>query len=176
MHVMNEQRKNAAENMPTPEQLVARQVRLLRQGRGWSQQEVAEKMRAYGYQWSQATVTRLESASRPIRLNELADLAILFSVPVAQFLESRDLEFKWDDLEALESEIASMTKERDALKADLDEKRYLAMVAAEREGEAAAALARVNGRLGALLRWHPQAAETHTAQLMAATNSEPAQP
>ena len=113
------QRKNATENMPTPEQLVARQVRLLRQGRGWSQQEVAEKMRAYGYQWSQATVTRLESASRPIRLNELADLAILFSVPVTQFLESRDLEFKWDDLEALESEIASLTKERDVLKAEL---------------------------------------------------------
>lgn len=176
MHVMNEQRKNAAENRPTPEQLVARQVRLLRQGRGWSQQEVAEKMRAYGYQWSQATVTRLESASRPIRLNELADLAILFSVPVAQFLESRDLEFKWDDLEALESEIASLTKERDALKADLDEKRYLAMVAVEREGAAAAALARVNGRLGALLRWHPRAAEAHMTQLMAARNSEPAQP
>ncbi len=176
MHVMNEQRKNATENLPTPEQLVARQVRLLRQGRGWSQQEVAEKMRAYGYQWSQATVTRLESASRPIRLNELADLAILFSVPVTQFLESRDLDFQWDDLEALESEIASLTKERDVLKAELDEKRYLAMVATEQEGAAAAALARVNGRLGALLRWHPQAAEAHMAQLMAAMNSEPAQP
>jgi transcriptional regulator with XRE-family HTH domain len=176
MHVMNEPREHAPANLPTPEQLVARQVRLLRQGRGWSQQEVAEKMRAYGYQWSQATVARLESASRPIRLNELADLAILFSVPVAQFLESRDLDFQWDDLEALESEIASLTKERDALKADLDEKRYLAMVATERVGEAAAALARVNGRLGALLRWHPQAAEAHMAQLMAVIDRESAQP
>ena len=46
------------------------------------------------------------------------------------------------------------------MKTEFDEKRYLAMVAAEREGAAAAALARVNGRLGALLRWHPQAAET----------------
>jgi hypothetical protein len=69
-----------------------------------------------------------------------------------------------------------LTKERDALKAELDEKRYLAMVAAEREGAAAAALARVNGRLGALLRWHPQAAEAHMAPLMATMNSEPAQP
>ncbi len=174
MHVMNETHSTAAADIPTPEQLVARQVRLLRQGRGWSQQEVAEKMRAYGYQWSQATVTRLESASRPIRLNELADLAILFSVPVAQFLESRDLDFQWDDLEALESEIASLTKERDILKAQLDQARYEAMVAAEREGAAAAALARVNGRLGALLRWHPQAAEAHMDQLKAMINSEPA--
>ena len=92
--------------MPTPEQLVGRQVRLLRQGRGWSQQEVAEKMRAYGYQWSQATVTRLESASRPIRVNELADLAMLFSVPATQFLDSRVLELAWDDLDALEHEVA----------------------------------------------------------------------
>jgi len=176
MHVMNEPLRDAKANVPTPEQLVARQVRLLRQGRSWSQQEVAEKMRAYGYRWSQATVTRLESASRPIRLNELADLAILFGVPVAQFLESRDLNFEWDDLEALESEIAALTKERDVLKAELDEKRYLARAAAEREGVAAAALARVNGRLGALLRWHPRAAEAHVGQLMAALDNEPAQP
>ena len=78
---------NAAENMPTPEQFVARQLRLLRQGRGWSQQEVAEKMRPYGYQWSQATVTAWNPPTRPIRLNELADLAILYGVPVEQFLE-----------------------------------------------------------------------------------------
>ena len=173
---MNESRQHAGANLPTPEQLVARQVRLLRQGRGWSQQEVAEKMRAYGYQWSQATVTRLESASRPIRLNELADLAILFGVPVTQFLESRDLDFEWDDLEALESEIAALTKEREVLKAQLDEARYEAMVATEREGAATASLARVNGRLGALLRWHPRAAEAHMDQLMAVINRESAQP
>lgn len=174
MHVMNEPRNDAAANLPTPEQLVARQVRLLRQGRGWSQQEVAEKMRAYRYQWSQATVTRLESASRPIRLNELADLAALFGVPVTQFLESRDLDFEWHDLETLENEIASLTQERDVLKAELDETRSLAMVAAEREGAAAAALARVNGRLEALMRWHPRAAEARRDRLKAITSGESA--
>jgi transcriptional regulator with XRE-family HTH domain len=90
--------------MPTPEQLAARQLRLLRQGRRWSQLEVAEKMRAYGYRWSQATVTRLESASRPIRLNELADLATLYGVRVAQFLESGTP----DDIETLEAEIRNL--------------------------------------------------------------------
>ena len=105
MHVMNETHRPAAADLPTPEQLVGRQVRLLRQGRGWSQQEVAEKMQAYGYQWSQATVTRLESASRPIRINELADLARLFGVPPTQFLDSRARDFAWDDLDALEREI-----------------------------------------------------------------------
>ena len=120
MHVMNESRQDAAANLPTPEQLVGRQVRLLRQGRGWSQQEVAEKMRAYGYQWSQATVTRLESASRPIRVNELADLAMLFSVPATQFLDSKIQELAWDDLDALEHEIEKLTAERREMREHLD--------------------------------------------------------
>ena len=65
MHTMNEPTGDTSASVPTPEQIVGHQVRLLRQGRGWSQQEVAEKMRAYGYKWSQATVTRLESAYPP---------------------------------------------------------------------------------------------------------------
>lgn len=167
MHVMNEERGSAAENMPTPEQLVARQVRLLRQERGWSQQEIAEKMRSYGYQWSQATVTRLESASRPIRLNELADLAALFGIPVTQFLESSGPNFEWDDLEALEREIVSVTEERDAVLAKLKEARYQAMVATEYEGATAASLARLNGRLEALMRWPRAAAEARSVVLKA---------
>jgi transcriptional regulator with XRE-family HTH domain len=159
MHVMNEQSRAATENVPTPERIVARYIRLLRQGRGWSQQEVAEKMRAYGYEWSQATVTRLESASRPIRLNELADLAALFGVPVMQFLESGSPATGWDDLEALDSELASLTAEREALKTRVDEASYRAMVAAVHEGELRAQLARIDGRLGTLMRWHPQAAK-----------------
>ena len=176
MHVMNEQRKNPAENMPTPEQLVARQVRLLRQGRGWSQQEVAEKMRAYGYQWSQATVTRLESASRPIRLNELADLAILFSVPVAQFLESRDPEFEWDDLESLEREITSLTKERDTLKADLDEKRYRRWSPSSERAQPPLRWPVSTGGWKPCCDGTREPQRPHMTQLMAATNSEPAQP
>src|SRR5260370_32734867 len=157
MHVMNEQHENAAENMPTAEQLVARQLRLLRQGRGWSQQEVAEKMRAYGYQWSQATVTRLESASRPIRLNELADLAILYGVPVAQFLQSDVPEF--DDLGALEREITNLTSQRDGLRERLAAAGAAASSLERERNEAAAYIARIDGRLEALMRWRPQPSE-----------------
>jgi transcriptional regulator with XRE-family HTH domain len=165
MHVMNEENRAATENVPRPEQIVARHIRLLRQGRGWSQQEVAEKMRPYGYEWSQATVTRLESATRPIRLNELADLATLFGVPVTQFLESRGPGSGWDDLEALDNELASLTAERDALKAQLDEACYRAMVAAEYEGSLRAQMARIDSRLETLIRWHPKAAEARRERL-----------
>jgi transcriptional regulator with XRE-family HTH domain len=154
---MNEHRENAAENMPTPEQLVARQLRLLRQGRGWSQQEVAEKMRAYGYRWSQATVTRLESASRPIRLNELADLAILYGVPTAQFLQSDVPDF--DDLGALEREITNLTSQRDGLRERLAAADAAASSLERERNEAAAHIARIDGRLEALMRWHPQPSE-----------------
>lgn len=104
----------------------------------------------------------------------MREMTALFGVPVTQFLESRDLDFEWHDLETLENEIASLTQERDVLKAELDETRYLAMVAAEREGAAAAALARVNGRLEALMRWHPRAAEARRDRLKAITSGESA--
>jgi hypothetical protein len=114
------------------------------------------------------TVTRLESASRPIRLNELADLAALYGIPVIQFLETQ-LDFRLGDLDALESEIASVEAEHAKVKADLHEAQYLAMVSAEHEGELRAQMARLNGRLEALMRWHPQAKEArreHLRELM----------
>jgi transcriptional regulator with XRE-family HTH domain len=170
MHVMNEQHENAVETMPTAEQLVARQLRLLRQGRGWSQQEVAEKMRAYGYRWSQATVTRLESASRPIRL------AILYGIPVAQFLQSDVPEFEWDDLGALEREITNLTAQRDGLRERMEAADAAASSLERERAEAAAYIARIDGRLEALTRWHPQAARLSADQLKAVAVSEPAQP
>jgi transcriptional regulator with XRE-family HTH domain len=159
MHVMNETHRPAAADLPTPEQLVGRQVRLLRQGRGWSQQEVAEKMQAYGYQWSQATVTRLESASRPIRVNELADLARLFGVPATQFLDSRARNFAWDDLDALEREIEELTAERREIREHLDRQEALAEEAARGRASVAGHLARVDSRLEVLMQWVPQFVE-----------------
>ena len=159
MHVMNETHRPAAADLPTPEQLVGRQVRLLRRGRGWSQQEVAEKMQAYGYQWSQATVTRLESASRPIRVNELADLARLFEVPATQFLDSRARDFAWDDLDALEREIEELTAERREIREHLDRQEALAEEAARGRASVAGHLARVDSRLEVLMQWVPQFVE-----------------
>jgi transcriptional regulator with XRE-family HTH domain len=152
MHVMNETNLNASAKLPTTEQLVGRQVRLLRQGRGWSQLDVAEKMRPYGYKWSQATVTRLESATRPIRVNELTDLAMLFGVPVTQFLDSRLQELALDDLDTLKREIEKLTAERVQAQANLDEVTHIQAIAAYD-------VARIDGRLTILAQWIPRAAE-----------------
>jgi transcriptional regulator with XRE-family HTH domain len=159
MHVMNEQNERRAVVMPTPEQVVARQVRLLRQGREWSQQEVADKMRAYGYEWSQATVTRLESASRPIRVNELVDLASLFRVPVTQFLEDWGPDFQRVDLATLESEIASLVAERNTVSGYISDAETAQAQAAIAGAQAVADLARIESRLEILMQWLPQVAE-----------------
>jgi len=116
-------------------------------------------MQAYGYQWSQATVTRLESASRPIRVNELADLARLFGVPATQFLDSRARDFAWDDLDALEREIEELTAERREIREHLDRQEALAEEAARGRASVAGHLARVDSRLEVLMQWVPQFVE-----------------
>ncbi len=156
---MTETRQEAEANVPTPEQLAARQLRLLRQGRGWSQQEAAEKMRAFGYRWSQATVTRLEAATRPIRLNELTDLAALYGVPVTQLLESGAPE----DLEALEREVEKLKRERIYLADRLQQAEAVSVDASARKAELAAFMARIDVRLETLLRWHHAARDSQGA-------------
>ena len=47
---------------------------MLREERGWSQSEVARRMKVYGYNWHQTTVGRVENGKRPLRLNELMHL------------------------------------------------------------------------------------------------------
>ncbi len=158
MHVMNEPPSEPADTMkmPTLEQLAGRQVRLLRQSMGWSQLDVAEKMRPFGYEWSQATVTRLEAATRPIRLNELADLAVLFGIPLSQFLPfGAPPEFEWDDLEAFEREVAKLKERHSRLREQIADADATASGLARARAEAAAELARIEGQLEGLMRWHP---------------------
>jgi transcriptional regulator with XRE-family HTH domain len=71
----------------TLEELAGRELRRLRTAAGWSQEEVARRMDAYGYRAHQTTIAKIESADRPLRLNELADLCDLFGVTPAGLLK-----------------------------------------------------------------------------------------
>jgi transcriptional regulator with XRE-family HTH domain len=66
----------------TPEEAAGRQIRLLRDGRDWNQQELADRMRLYGHSWVQTTVSKTEDGARPLRLNEAVSLAAVFGIPV----------------------------------------------------------------------------------------------
>ncbi|GIJ39440.1 hypothetical protein Vwe01_27650 [Micromonospora andamanensis] len=71
-----------------PEATWAEQLRRWRSVRGWSQQDVADRMSTnFGYGWHQTTVARIEGRLRPIRLNEAAALAIIFGVDLAEVLQ-----------------------------------------------------------------------------------------
>lgn len=105
--VMNEDEPDGTglpRERPDAEKLAGQRLRDLRQSRGWSQREVAERMKAYGYDWQQATVQRIEAATRPIRLNEVIDLAVMFGVSLDDLLVG--LTAGLDDIEAVNEEIA----------------------------------------------------------------------
>ena len=64
------------------EAVVARNVRLLREGRGISRQQLGADLVLHGCGMSEATVALMEAGSRPLRLNEVAAIAAYFVVPV----------------------------------------------------------------------------------------------
>jgi transcriptional regulator with XRE-family HTH domain len=60
------------------ERAVGRNLRALRNARGWPLRETAERMKAFGYTWHQTVVAKIETGDRPLRLGEAIDLASLY--------------------------------------------------------------------------------------------------
>jgi transcriptional regulator with XRE-family HTH domain len=108
-------------HQPEPEVLAGHQLRQLRLAHGWSQQEVANRMNAFGFNWQQSTVGKTETAQRPLRVNELTALAAVFDVGIGNVLMPGGIPRDYphhmaipDDelpLEAIEEEIALLRRE-----------------------------------------------------------------
>lgn len=67
-----------------PEKQIGRQVRELRIQLGWSQQRLADQMKALGGRyanWRQGMIDKTERGTRPLRVNEVTDLAAVLGVP-----------------------------------------------------------------------------------------------
>jgi transcriptional regulator with XRE-family HTH domain len=143
--------KDGIARIDTPEEIAGRQLRLLREGRGWSQQRVADQMKAFGYTWLQSTIGKIEAAQRPLRLNEVADLAAMFGVPVTQFLEGDDPQ----DAAATGAEVGSLIAERDELEMRLGQAAAMRDASARQAAAIAADLARIEGRIEGLTRYRP---------------------
>jgi transcriptional regulator with XRE-family HTH domain len=110
---------SAGPGMPTPEAMVGQELRRLRMERGWSQEEVARRMAAYGYDsWRQSTVGRTETAQRPLRLNEAVHLAALFGVPIMQLLTPLPLRLDLldEEIRLTEEGLASARRAADELR------------------------------------------------------------
>lgn len=76
----------ASEERPDPEVQAGRALRRLRTARGWSQEEVGRRMKAYGYDFHQTMIAKIEAAQRPLRVRELADFAALYGMEVHELI------------------------------------------------------------------------------------------
>ncbi len=77
----------------TPEQRVGARIRDQRVALGLSQEDLAKAMRYIGYTWQQTTVAKTEAADRPLRVNEIVDLANVLGVAPAELLGETLREF-----------------------------------------------------------------------------------
>lgn len=110
---------------PDPEVQTGRALRRLRLSQGWSQEAVARRMQAYGYDFHQTMIAKIEAAQRPLRVRELADFAALYDVEVRNLIFPPN-----DSLAEVDREIAEVEAHRDkarqrasAAAAELDEAR-----------------------------------------------------
>jgi transcriptional regulator with XRE-family HTH domain len=63
-------------------------IRDRRMAQGLSQDKLAEAMRELGFSsWRQTTVTKTETAERPLRVNELVALANILNAKIADFVK-----------------------------------------------------------------------------------------
>lgn len=84
----NEPERTLADEWRTegPEVAFGQRVRELRLARGWSQEDLAERLTALGFQFHQTQIGKLENGGRPIRLNEAGALAAIFEVPLPDLI------------------------------------------------------------------------------------------
>jgi transcriptional regulator with XRE-family HTH domain len=94
-----------------PETAAGQELKRLRIARGWSQDQAARRMRPYGYTWNQTMISKIESGTRPLRVNELADLADLYGVLVSQLMTPQ---MPLDEVEAELAELEPALGEAEA--------------------------------------------------------------
>lgn len=106
----------ASDGRPDPEVQAGIALRRLRTARGWSQEEVARRMKAYGYDFHQTMIAKVESAQRPLRVRELAGFAALFGMEVHELIYppagslkevSREIDMLTDHLKVVDEDVES---------------------------------------------------------------------
>lgn len=81
----------ASANQRSLSQVLGSSLRSQRERRGMRQDELAARMRAIGFEWGQATVSAVEGGRRRLSIEELAVLASVLSVALADLLDSDEV-------------------------------------------------------------------------------------
>jgi transcriptional regulator with XRE-family HTH domain len=138
---------------PDPEVQAGRALRRLRLSQGWSQEEVAGFMKAYGYNFHQTMIAKIEAAQRPLRVRELADFAALYGVEVHELLYPPNGSLTDIDQEIAKIEAMGLATERKTREAAMDMHlaRNVLTEAEERHRTSSSEAAMLRERLAALL-------------------------
>jgi transcriptional regulator with XRE-family HTH domain len=137
---------------PDAEGQAGQALRRLRLARQWSQEEAARRMRAYGYDFHQTTIAKIEAAQRPLRVRELADFAALYGVEVNELIyppvgSLNDID---QEIAELEARRAHLQEEIGLNRELLDRARFEMAVAQKQHQACAMKEAALEGRLAAL--------------------------
>jgi transcriptional regulator with XRE-family HTH domain len=157
----NRQPETPSEQRPDPEVQAGRALRRLRTARGWSQEEVGRRMKAYGYDFHQTMIAKIEAAQRPLRVRELADFAALYGMEVHELIypPAGSLKEVSREIATLKDQLKAADKELQNRRRALDKAQAAAAAAEEdfrkHEGEAAM----LRGRLDYLEAQRKQLAE-----------------
>jgi transcriptional regulator with XRE-family HTH domain len=117
------------------EKRVGQQLRRLREERGWSQQKMAQQVAALGgryAKWRQGMIDKSEKGQRPIRVNELFDLAGVFGVG-PEVLLAFDVDTDVLEVQIAETEALLREAETDHSNAALHLQQYYERAAGQRE-------------------------------------------
>jgi transcriptional regulator with XRE-family HTH domain len=160
----NQQPAAASEQRPDPEVQAGRALRRLRTARGWSQEEVGRRMKAYGYDFHQTMIAKIEAAQRPLRVRELADFAALYGMEVHELIypPAGSLKDISKEIAALKDQLQAADKDIRNRRQALDKARAAEAAAEEdfrkHEGEAAmlrGRLAYLEAQRKQLAGWEP---------------------
>ena len=132
----------------TPEQVVGVNIKAMRAQLGLTQAQLAEAMQGLGHSWVQTTVAKTEAADRPLRVNEVADLARILGTSLPDLVSAHS---DWNRkginmmLSHFQGHAARLRKDIDELTEQLAAKTQAYEEAQERVQELRMDLASVDG-------------------------------
>lgn len=139
-----------------PEKQIGKRIAALRGEHGWSQQKLADEMRALGGRyanWRQGMIDKTERGARPLRVNEMFDLASVLGIAPELLLEWEvSAEVLDGQIEEMQEQLHIAEVEHERVRGQLDNMNRMRVATELAERHWADRVARAKGTIDVLLR------------------------